>query len=128
MRKLKFRAWIIPANKMTYDVRSIGFIKPMEIDYYFKDMDQSGILNEADFELMQYTGLKDKNGKKIYEGDILGDDYSGKPEGHEKIVWNDEYAKFKCINNDGIDWGIKHRIDDDTWVIGNIYETPELIE
>lgn len=82
--------------------------------------------------LMQYTGLKDKNGKEIYEGDVLGygDTY--------EVVWN-ETDKFV----EGTGWCVK-RIElnkygkhdySHLWsmttlpeVIGNIYENPELLQ
>src|SRR5690606_11227640 len=78
--------------------------------------------------LMQYTGLKDKNGREIYEGDIVLYDrniHKDIDTAKFKVVW----AKDRYVLQE-----IKHKyyIDDVTWelveVIGNIYENPELME
>jgi hypothetical protein len=73
--------------------------------------------NDDDFILMQFTGLHDKNGKEIYEGDIVGSSW-GYPHSKVGIVdfENIIYAKHECV------------IPDDLEVIGNIYEHPELLK
>ena len=80
-----------------------------------------------DIEILQCTGLKDKNGKLIYEGDIL---LSLATKSHIGVVcWDKEKAYFK-INGKGIAYNAlqtfcsKNAFE----VIGNIYENPELLE
>ncbi len=84
-------------------------------------------------ELMQYTGLKDKNGVEIYEGDIVSIQYDNdQPTIHEVVWCGIDYPAFdfqpqlNCECN-----GFSHYHNDpDTIVevIGNIYENPELLE
>lgn len=74
MREIKFRAWDKIDGKMqkvnlmnTYDGSAIG-----QTLYFLEETsDNNGYRNLSDCELMQYTGLKDKNGNEIYEGDII---------------------------------------------------------
>lgn len=76
--------------------------------------------------LMQFTGLHDKNGKEIYEGDIIAVEGEDKP---MKITWGERQATF-CIESEA--WVFPHYFGEaleskDCVVIGNIYETPELL-
>ena len=91
--------------------------------------------------LMQFTGLKDKNGKEIYEGDYLSVD-GGYDEGDmiHRIIWNDDKASFLIEAwmgdnewddsvNDEIYWQARDKNNylKEFKVNGNIYENPELI-
>ena len=81
-----------------------------------------------DIHLMQSTGLKDKNGKEIFEGDIV--DYKGR----EAVVkWHGSYASFIYRFVDGLqervsEWDPLFLACYNFEVIGNIYENPELLE
>ena len=103
-REIKFRAW--EKDKMEYGVC------PCQIDYYNQG-------HEPDCFLMQYTGLKDKNGKKIYEGDILlHEDFKyRKQKVYGVMAWDETAAAFTSFYP-------LFQFE----VIGNIYENPELME
>jgi uncharacterized phage protein (TIGR01671 family) len=75
--------------------------------------------------LMQYTGLKDKNGKEIYEGDIINDSFGDRK---GRIRYNDHVAAFEISEYDGIHMLSSHNCGRFFEVIGNIYENPELLE
>lgn len=84
-----------------------------------------------DIHLMQSTGLKDKNGKEIFEGDVLAIETD---EGvtNLKVFWDEKHALFmiesKKYNEKDL---LAELVEDNTYpfeIIGNIYENPELLE
>lgn len=109
MREIKFRAW--------------NTIKMIDLDPCDKKYDGAlqDLVQEENWIVMQYTGLKDKNGKEIWEGDLCN--YYG----YIGVVkYDDECAMFfldLSKNNEP-----STALDPDCVVIGNIYESPELLE
>lgn len=122
-REIKFRAWDKYENKIR-KVRGINFTNK---DLWLKIEDNRIMgANFFEVELMQYTGLKDKNGKEIYEGDIIKftDNYNTDiPEKIGVVKFNN--ASFYIT--DGA-YSCYRWIDINIEIIGNIYENPDLLE
>ena len=81
-----------------------------------------------EYELMQSTGLKDKNGKEIFEGDIV--DYKGRK---AVVKWHGSYASFIYrfvdeLNERVSEWHPLFLAYYHFEIVGNIYENPELLE
>jgi len=123
MREIKFRAWK-NGNGFAYDVQNEYDSEPWVYKDGFVNCDCFGsLLNRDEIIIEQFTGLYDKNGKEIYEGDII-DSYDN--DSYKYVIkWNDRLASFTCVSDDGHDDEYMHTIVE---IIGNIHENPELIE
>lgn len=120
-RAIKFRAWSNEHNrycdliKMDEDDRWYGYIYSCAV-----------YLSTKDIVLEQYTGLKDKNGKEIYEGDIVEIDKYGK----FQVFWNEWACKFdfdKIGKREREEPLLSQDWEEKTEVIGNIHENKELL-
>lgn len=126
MRKIRFRVWNKRQSKMIgpfnlHELRTSGH-PDSEEDIILQDYNSP----YEDFPIMEFTGLEDKNGKEIYEGDILK-------------CWCDANNKyfFYEVRDTGwyyLQWGMveigggqRSLTVGDREVIGNIYENPELL-
>ena len=118
----KFRAWLKEENEMII-VDTMNWFN----DEFESIGDGITFLRGADkVELMQSTGLKDKNGKEIFEGDIVEmakDVYSDLT--YYEIVRHRGGAYRLESNQHGCELWLRHT---NCEVIGNIYENPELLE
>ena len=124
-REIKFRMWHKKSKKM-FDVESINF-KDRSLNMWNSEMYTLSTFSLDDVVLMQYTELHDKNGKEIYEGDIIKVDYNVQIYIFE-VKYNKKEACFRMYYEDlsFMDFDI----DDEGLyeVIGNIYDNPELLE
>lgn len=125
MREIKFRAWDKEENEMRQVLVMAGDAYEISLGDVHGYRYWQG---ENTFELMQYTGLNDKNGKEIYEGDIIGM-VSPVVEGScWEVVWHNFSWQLLLHGREDIkNYYVKvseHLKDDE--VIGNIYENPEL--
>ena len=113
--RFKFRCWDKQIKKMRYgDIQLSCSGLPFTLEATSEGLKVVDIDN---IEIMQSTGIKDRNGKLIYEGDIVA-------RGEDKAVikYDDETASFYMR------WVETETFIEDCEVIGNIYENPELLE
>lgn len=134
MREIKFRAWDKDSNKMIFQHDTNGVLETN--DYYFSLNEDDVVLLYYDEDycdylvcnakLMQYTGLIDKNGKEIYEGDIVRH-FKRDKEKLLKIEISSGYGVYAQENDTTkrlIGRSNTHLCYE---VVGNIYENPELL-
>lgn len=122
-REIKFRAWDNANNEWLNKADSEQLAMHLDGSY---GLDRGWIIAKPDLTIEQYTGLKDKNGKEIYEGDIiLAFGFCRK----YAVEWSEKYAAFETIDlidgemGPSIEFTAKYAT-----VIGNIHENPELLE
>lgn len=127
MKEFKMKAWLKKENKM---VAIIG----IDLNYqYIRYTDDGNLFKNdykiADFkdiELLQYIGMKDKNNKEIYEGDILKlrDNH-----GIQLVKYHDEWSAFIVESQKDTSVGVLGLYFDkeDFEIIGNAYENSELL-
>lgn len=127
MREIKFRAWNKRDKVMEYDV-NVNQGKPVKQGcQWFNTENTETVYHSA---LQQYTGLKDKNGKEIYEGDVCETlTKSGPP--HKNI----DYVKFSGsgfklvdIDNKLLSLNLDDKDIISIEVIGNVFEDMTVVE
>ena len=128
-REIKFRIWDKDNNKMLHYDNDI--VPCITLNGVLQDCSKEVSSNVSyKYELMQFTGLKDKNGKEIFEGDIMGEVLGGL-----YVKWCDKCKQFQlhilnlneCMACGGdLHWSEFVTFDDNE-VIGNIYENKELV-
>lgn len=108
MRPIKFRVWSMSHECMLPILREDDF----------------GVLENNDHIVMQFTGLHDKNGKEIWEGDVVINRNNNWAENLKKpCIVEYEEGGFNPFVGDDRAWETKY-----VEVLGNIYENPELLE
>jgi len=111
MREFKFRAWDDYKKKMFY--HKLIYVPTDKLNDCFLD---------EDLEFMQYTGLKDKNNRDVYEGDIV--------KWNNNVICSINYNKahFVLSSNKNKNYRELSWVYGDCEVVGNIYEHSKLLE
>jgi len=127
MNDVKYRAW---------DYKEKRMVKVLAIDWehqtisYEADINHEGMSGFErcyhqpleNFELLQFTGVKDKNGQEIYEGDILKNSFGSLYE----VKWVSSMTSFMCSPLKVV-YEVRHLDNLDTEVVGNVFENTELL-
>ncbi|MDD5007300.1 MAG: YopX family protein [Syntrophorhabdaceae bacterium] len=131
MREIKFRAW----DREQYEMSYSDPLDDLECaSSWFNSLEDRDIRASGNIELMQYTGLKDKNGKEIYEGDIghgnrlvsfiIVPILGGLSVLNIRFFGQEHNELIALPTNDAQTAAWLHESE----VIGNIYENPELLK
>lgn len=136
MRDIKFKGknkdigWVY--GQLVYDVNGNAYIiQEVELDSSYgleETMLYATMWYRVENETIgQYTGLNDKNGKEIYEGDIVKV-FTNKEWRIGIIIYEHSGFTIDVTNNKELEYGRTSIIENLTEVIGNIYDNPELLE
>lgn len=125
-REIKFRVW----DNQEKEMREVAMLRWEDgrlsrIAGYWKGTRNNGWTDydpaENKYELMQFTGLTDKNRKEIYEGDIVKWRYM--EEGRGVVKYSDDYASYEPFNQ--LRWEAVSKTFE---IIGNVFENPNLLK
>lgn len=133
-REIKFRLWSKIGKKfietdnpdLDFVINNNGYLYSIENFY-----GEIYILPQMDIEVLQFTGLQDRNGKEIYEGDILKYNfpYDGRLKHVSSVKFLETQASFGIKDRYGNEIPL-YRITANNYfeIVGNIYENPEFLE
>lgn len=139
-REIKFRAWDINNRVMLHSSEgeppndaSVGFLLVIQNGVLYWDIPDMGYYGggewtrkQGQFEIMQYTGLKDKDGTQIYEGDILSIQEAGELQEVSRgdVEWVDTFWYVNGEHDALCDLNQAYYLE----IIGNIHDNPELLQ
>nr|DAW29548.1 MAG TPA: YopX protein [Caudoviricetes sp.] len=134
MREIGYRAWLKEEKRFIYpklilnDFGSVVEVAYNDIDIFTDELIEHRLLIE-DVVLEQFTGLRDKNGKRIYEGDLIKEVAYGRKFIIWEVRWHQDECCFELHRIRGALYGDSLLSCDSQYeVIGNIHENKNLLE
>ena len=132
-REIKFRIWDKKEEWWLFDYKEMGGFALLGEVVLVEGIREIPVERLEDFEVMQFTGLLDKNGKEIYEGDIFNCiyDYEGCKSHRFVVVWVGKDARFGVKSYGECQQAGVHQTLSDMErkeVMANIYKNPEILE
>lgn len=124
MREILFRGKF--GNEWKYGFLSIE-PRGLVIKEPYKN-DSSNVWHIESDTIGQYTGLTDKNGTKIFEGDIVDFSKRSDNDGYGVVVYDTDETEFEVVCDSFYDGLGRYYYSKDIEVIGNIYDNPELLK
>ena len=134
MRAIKFRVW--DGNKMWFPESETANGTNTTLHFFnslrciawglYDSVFGNRIATSEYHELMQYTGLKDVNGKEVYEGDVVAIHQDDSPDFNAEVFYHERWGAFEvAATGNTIGWytDLKNCVT----VIGNVHENPELL-
>lgn len=143
--RFKFRVWNKTTKKYIYEIKDYNIMLSSNGDIhaiarpYTHKKDIFNYNWDGSLIIEQCTGVKDKNGKLIYEGDILAtsntqpeaaeDFWAKEYYGYTAVLWHDGFLCFTCTewNFEPVGFDSVYSLDF-VEVVGNVHENPELLE
>lgn len=129
MSRVRFKIWDKTRNKWLFSNCGQFLLTQEGKAMFHMDGDNplEPIIDQIEYEVLMYTGLKDKNGTEIYEGDIIK--YSHKAVGEIKREVRYKYGMYGIEGrHEGTQIPFANILGSEREVVGNIYENPELLE
>lgn len=120
MRAIKFRGKDIKTGEWLYGNIQVPSKEDVEYFMWDRDLNQKEVIPDT---VGQFTGLTDKNGKEIYEGDIIT--FDNHLQGVSQVVY--DYAGFDVVSNN-YRTTLRPMMNNHIRVIGNIHDNPELLK
>jgi uncharacterized phage protein (TIGR01671 family) len=127
MREIRFRVWDKQEKEMLFEgfhvFGEVAIFKAIGSHAYKTKGDKTSLERYNDFELMQFTGLKDRHGKEIYEGDICKQSSDGLHFENVEILFNDGCYRARGLHFTQLSSGVSQWFE----IIGNIYENKNIL-